>query len=83
MKNSVHTWAFEFMPTRFLAAGRYPEYVGGDVVERTRLVIGGLGERVDASKYHYPREINEKKAEAIRPGSGASLRALHCLRFAY
>lgn len=65
IKNSVGIWAFQEMPTRFLASGYHPEFKGVDMVERTELVLQGVGDLVDGFEYHYPGEINERTADRI------------------
>lgn len=65
IKNSVGIWAFQEMPTRFLGAGYHPEFESTTVVERTKMVVDGLGDLVDGFEYHYPGEINEKTAYNI------------------
>jgi xylose isomerase len=71
IKNSVGIWAFQEMPTRFLGAGYHPEFEGTDMVERTKMVVDGLGDIVDGFEYHYPGEINEKTADRIVTALGA------------
>jgi len=65
IKNSVGIWAFQEMPTRFLAAGYHPEFRDLDMVERTKRVVEGCGDLVDGFEYHYPGEINEETAPKI------------------
>lgn len=65
VKNSVGIWAFQLMPTRFLAAGYHPQFGAMDMVERTKHVVDRLGDLVDGYEYHYPGEINEDNAGDI------------------
>ena len=71
IKNSVGIWAFQEMPTRFLGAGYHPEFENTSMVERTKMVVDGLGDLVDGFEYHYPGEINEKTADSIVRALGA------------
>jgi len=70
IKNSVGIWAFQEMPTRFLAASYHPEFKGMDMVKRTELAVAGLGDLVDGFEYHYPGEINEKTVDRILAALG-------------
>jgi xylose isomerase len=65
VKNSIGIWAFQPMPTRFLGAGYHPEFNGMNMVERTKYVVGGLGDLIDGYEYHYPGEINQDTAADI------------------
>jgi len=65
LKNSVGIWAFQEMPTRFLAAGYHPGLKNLDVVARTEMVVEQCGGWVDGLEYHFPNEINDRNAEAI------------------
>jgi xylose isomerase len=65
VKNSVGIWAFQEMPTRFLAAGYHPEFKNLDMAARTEVVVRGCGAVIDGLEYHYPNEINEQNAETI------------------
>jgi xylose isomerase len=78
IKNSVGIWAFQEMPTRFLAAGYHPEYRGVGMVERTQRVVDGLGDLVDGFEYHYPGEINEETAPKIVAALG-STHSVYCI----
>lgn len=66
VKNSVGIWAFGPNATRFVPGGYHPEVVHEDMVTRTKRVVAGLADLVDALEYHYPGEINEDTVEGYR-----------------
>ena len=70
LKNSVGIWAFGPNVTRFVPSGYHPEVAAENMVARTRRVVDGLGPWVDGLEYHYPGEINDDSAEAIRRAMG-------------
>jgi xylose isomerase len=70
VKNSVGIWAFGPNATRFVPGGYHPEVVHEDMVTRTKRVVAGLADLVDALEYHYPGEINEDTVDAIKAALG-------------
>ncbi len=66
LRNSVGIWAFGPAVTRFVPPGYHPEVSGESMVERTRRVADGLHDLLDGLEYHYPGEVDEDSADAIR-----------------
>jgi xylose isomerase len=66
LKSSIGIWAFGTLGTRFLLAGYHPEVTREDPVERARRVASGLSDLYDGLELHFPGEINEDNAAAIR-----------------
>jgi xylose isomerase len=66
VKNSVGIWAFGPSVTRFVPPGYHPEVTNEDMVTKTRRVVDGLADVVDALEYHYPGEVNEENLAAIQ-----------------
>ncbi len=70
MKTSLGIWAFSSMVTRFVPGGYQPEHAGETTVERVRRAVDGLGDLIDGYEFHYPQELNEENADAIREALG-------------
>jgi xylose isomerase len=70
VKTSLGIWALGSMVTRFVPGGYQPERAGETTVERVRRAVDGLGDLIDGYEFHYPQELNEENAEAIRDALG-------------
>jgi xylose isomerase len=70
VKTSLGIWAFGSMVTRFVPGGYQPEHAGETTVERLRRAVDGLGDLIDGYEFHYPQELNEENADAIREALG-------------
>jgi len=70
MKTSLGIWAFSSMVTRFVPGGYQPEHAGESTVDRVRRAVDGLGDLIDGYEFHYPQELNEENADAIREALG-------------
>jgi len=66
LRTSVGIWAFGPNATRFMPGGYHPETVKETIIDRTRRAAQGLRGLADGFEYHYPTEINEQNASAIR-----------------
>ena len=78
MKTSLGIWAFSSMVTRFVPGGYQPEHAGETTVERVRRAVDGLGDLIDGYEFHYPQELNEENADAIREALGGD-HDVYCL----
>jgi xylose isomerase len=78
MKTSLGIWAFSSMVTRFVPGGYQPEHAGETTVERVRRAVDGLGDLIDGYEFHYPQELNEENADAIREALGSD-HDVYCL----
>ena len=78
MKTSLGIWAFSSMVTRFVPGGYQPEHAGETTVERVRRAVDGLGDLIDGYEFHYPQELNEENADAIRDALGSD-HDMYCL----
>jgi xylose isomerase len=58
------------MVTRFVPGGYQPEHAGETTVDRLRRAVDGLGDLIDGYEFHYPQELNEENADAIREALG-------------
>jgi xylose isomerase len=70
VKTSLGIWAFSSMVTRFVPGGYQPEHAGESTVDRVRRAVDGLGDLIDGYEFHYPQELNEENADAIREALG-------------
>jgi xylose isomerase len=70
MKTSLGIWAFSSMVTRFVPGGYQPEHAGETTVDRVQRAVDGLGDLIDGYEFHYPQELNEENADAIREALG-------------
>jgi xylose isomerase len=70
VKTSLGIWAFSSMVTRFVPGGYQPEHAGETTVDRIRRAVDGLGDLIDGYEFHYPQELNEENADAIRDALG-------------
>jgi xylose isomerase len=78
MKTSLGIWAFSSMVTRFVPGGYQPEHAGETTVDRVRRAVDGLGDLIDGYEFHYPQELSEENAEAIRDALGSD-HDVYCL----
>ena len=78
MKTSLGIWAFSSMVTRFVPGGYQPEHAGETTVDRVRRAVDGLGDLIDGYEFHYPQELNEENADAIREALGPD-HDIYCL----
>jgi xylose isomerase len=66
------------MVTRFVPGGYQPEHAGESTVDRVRRAVDGLGDLIDGYEFHYPQELNEENADAIRDALGSD-HDVYCL----
>jgi xylose isomerase len=78
MKTSLGIWAFGPMITRFVPGGYQPDHAGETTVERVRRAVDGLGDLIDGYEFHYPQELSEQNADAIREAIGPE-HDIYCL----
>jgi xylose isomerase len=78
VKTSLGIWAFGSMVTRFVPGGYQPERAGETTVDRVRRAVDGLGDLIDGYEFHYPQELNEQNADAIRDALGSD-HDVYCL----
>src|SRR3989442_4583294 len=77
LRTSVGIWAFGPNATRFVRGGYHPEAARETMIDRTRRAVSGLRGVVDGFEYHYPTEITEDSAAAIRRALGD--KDIYCL----
>ncbi|MDQ2943927.1 MAG: sugar phosphate isomerase/epimerase [Candidatus Dormibacteraeota bacterium] len=70
MKTSLGIWALGPMITRFVPVGYQPQWTSEPIVDKVRRAVTGLGDLIDDYEFHYPQEINEDNAEAIKTALG-------------
>jgi xylose isomerase len=78
VKTSLGIWALGSMVTRFVPGGYQPEHAGETTVDRVRRAVDGLGDLIDGYEFHFPQELNEENAEAIREALGSD-HDVYCL----
>ncbi len=78
MKTSLGIWALSSMITRFVPGGYQPEHAGETTVDRVRRAVDGLGDLIDGYEFHYPQELDEENADAIRDALGSD-HDVYCL----
>jgi xylose isomerase len=66
LKTSLGIWALGPMITRFVPAGYQPRWTSENIVDKVKRAVEGLGDMIDDYEFHYPQEINEGNAEAIK-----------------
>jgi len=66
LRNSLGIWAFGPAVTRFVPPGYHHEVTGESMLDRTRRVAEGLHDVLDGLEYHFPGEVDEDTADAIR-----------------
>jgi xylose isomerase len=70
LKTSLGIWALGPMITRFVPVGYQPQWTSESTVEKVKRAVAGLGDLIDDYEFHYPYEINEENAEAIKGALG-------------
>jgi xylose isomerase len=70
LKTSLGIWALGPMITRFVPVGYQPQWTSENTVDKVKRAVAGLGELIDDYEFHYPYEINEENAEAIKAALG-------------
>jgi xylose isomerase len=66
LKTSLGIWALGPMITRFVPVGYQPQWTSENIVDKVKRAVGGLDDLIDDYEFHYPQEINEDNAEAIK-----------------
>ncbi|HKB34087.1 MAG TPA: TIM barrel protein, partial [Candidatus Dormibacteraeota bacterium] len=66
LKTSLGIWALGPMITRFVPVGYQPQWASENIVDKVGRAVSGLGDLIDDYEFHYPQEINEGNAEAIK-----------------
>jgi xylose isomerase len=70
LKTSLGIWALGPMITRFVPVGYQPQWTSENMVDKVKRAVVGLGDLIDDYEFHYPYEINEDNAEAIKAALG-------------
>jgi xylose isomerase len=70
LKTSLGIWALGPMITRFVPVGYQPQWTSENTVDKVTRAVAGLGDLIDDYEFHYPYEINEENAEAIKAALG-------------
>ncbi len=70
LKTSLGIWALGPMITRFVPIGYQPQWTNENIVEKVKRAVAGLGDLIDDYEFHYPYEINEDNAAAIKAALG-------------
>jgi xylose isomerase len=70
LKTSLGIWALGPMITRFVPVGYQPQWISENTVDKVTRAVAGLGDLIDDYEFHYPYEINEENAEAIKAALG-------------
>jgi xylose isomerase len=70
LKTSLGIWALGPMITRFVPVGYQPQWTTEPIVDKVKRAVAGLGDLIDDYEFHYPQEINEDNAEAIKAALG-------------
>jgi xylose isomerase len=66
LKTSLGIWALGPMITRFVPVGYQPQWTSESTVDKVKRAVAGLGDLIDDYEFHYPYEINEENADAIK-----------------
>jgi xylose isomerase len=70
LKTSLGIWALGPMITRFVPVGYQPQWTSENTVDKVKRAVAGLGDLIDDYEFHYPNEINEENAAAIKAALG-------------
>jgi xylose isomerase len=70
LKTSLGIWALGPMITRFVPVGYQPQWTSEPMVDKVKRAVSGLGDLIDDYEFHYPYEINEDNADAIKAALG-------------
>ena len=65
------------MITRFVPVGYQPQWTKENTVDKVKRAVAGLGDLIDDYEFHYPQEINEENADAIKAALGGH--GIYCL----
>jgi len=77
LKTSLGIWALGPMITRFVPVGYQPQWTSENTVDKVKRAVAGLGDLIDDYEFHYPYEINEENAAAIKAALGGH--AIYCV----
>ena len=77
LKTSLGIWALGPMITRFVPVGYQPQWTKENTVDKVKRAVAGLGDLIDDYEFHYPQEINEENADAIKAALGGH--GIYCL----
>ena len=77
LKTSLGIWALGPMITRFVPSGYQPQWKSENTVEKVTRAVAGLGDLIDDYEFHYPQELNEDNAEAIKGALGGH--GIYCI----
>ena len=77
LKTSLGIWALGPMITRFVPVGYQPQWTAESTVDKVKRAVAGLGDLIDDYEFHYPQEINEGNADAIKAALGGH--GIYCL----
>ncbi len=70
LKTSLGIWALGPMITRFVPVGYQPQWTSENTIDKVKRAVAGLGDLIDDYEFHYPYEINEENAEAMKAALG-------------
>jgi xylose isomerase len=77
LKTSLGIWALGPMITRFVPIGYQPQWTSENMVDKVKRAVAGLGDLIDDYEFHYPQEINEQNAAAIKEALGGH--GIYCI----
>ena len=77
LKTSLGIWALGPMITRFVPSGYQPQWTSENPVDKVSRAVAGLGDLIDDYEFHYPQELNEDNAEAIKAALGGH--GIYCI----
>jgi xylose isomerase len=77
LKTSLGIWALGPMITRFVPVGYQPQWTSENTVDKVKRAVAGLGDLIDDYEFHYPQELNEENAEAIKAALGGH--GIYCI----
>ena len=77
LKTSLGIWALGPMITRFVPSGYQPQWTSENSVDKVSRAVAGLGDLIDDYEFHYPQELNEDNAEAIKAALGGH--GIYCI----
>jgi xylose isomerase len=77
LKTSLGIWALGPMVTRFVPSGYQPQWASESTVDKVSRAVAGLGDLIDDYEFHYPQELNEDNAEAIKAALGGH--GIYCI----
>jgi xylose isomerase len=77
LKTSLGIWALGPMVTRFVPSGYQPQWASESTADKVSRAVAGLGDLIDDYEFHYPQELNEDNAEAIKAALGGH--GIYCI----